>query len=57
MLTDSKLIKFINEAILALELDRDKAELSTVDTAFISGKLEAFKEIRDYGTKRTKTKS
>lgn len=57
MLTDPKLIKFLNRAIKALEADRNNKKLSTMDVAFMSGKIEAFEEIRDYGIKRFNRKT
>lgn len=57
MLTDAKLIKDLNKAIAALELDREKKGLSTIDIAFVSGKIEAFKEVLNHGRpKKSKRK-
>lgn len=57
MLTDSKLILFLQRAIASLNRDMKKKVLSSLDTVFLCGKIEAFEEVLNYGTPKSKRKS
>ena len=57
MLTDPKLILFLQKAIASLNRDMKKKVLSTLDTVFVCGKIEAFQEVLNYGTPKSKRKS
>jgi hypothetical protein len=56
MLTDPKLILFLQKAIASLNRDMEKNKLSTIDTVLMCGKIEAFQEVLNYGTPNSKRK-